>query len=152
MANVASEITFADRQVLSLLPLVGDKLGPHTLKRSVKALVEDLSFQYTSDEISGFLRGMRELGLTVALDIGKRDAGWQATPAGREAVEAWDSLLVYRLLQIAVKTGEGLAEVRINADANPIAYVASPARYERMADDPSASIAVVITNKEHASV
>lgn len=133
-------ISLMDRRVLGLLPLDGDAVGHHKLRKPVRAIVEDLNYEFTPDQISGSLRGLEYHGFTkmTTEDDNRNRNGWVATEAGREAIAAWDSLLYSHALMRAVREGDGLAEIVATEDGGPVVgYVVSPARYARMADDPA---------------
>lgn len=135
------DVTLLDYKILGLLPLVGDKIGDHDLKKPVRAIVEDLGYEITPDEANGRLRRLALLGMTLLVQGAtgsKTKAGWQITPLGRKIVGQWDALLVHRALTVANRDGEGLAAVRARANGPVAAYVMTPARYERVNDDPAA--------------
>lgn len=135
------EVTLLDYKILGLLPLEGDKIGDHDLKKPVRAIVEDLAYEVTPDEANGRLRRMAFLGMTKLLQGStgsKTKAGWQSTPLGRKIAGQWDALLVHRALTTANRDGEGLVAVHARAGGPIAAYVVTPNRYERMSDDPAA--------------
>lgn len=137
MTTLVNDLTLGDRLILSRLPLVGDSIGGHALKKPVRALIEDLGFEFTSGELNGRLRSLAFLDLAVLVDgDNKRQAGWQVTLLGRAAVEQFDLLLVTRALTAGRTKGDGLAEIVAVPEGPVVGYVVTPERYQRMSDDP----------------
>jgi hypothetical protein len=149
MAKDANEITLLERRVLSLLPFDGEKMGGHTLKKPVRAMVEDLHYEVTAARLNGLLRGLTVKGLVRLVEDERKNKaaqGWVATAEGREAISGWDGFLTSYALVQAQRSGDGLAEIRTSPDGPVVGYVMTQARYGRVADDPAGGKTVVVAN------
>lgn len=126
-------------------------MGGHDLFKTVRALREDLGYEYTPDEINGRLRVLAFHGLAMLVGRSHRNRqGWQATEKGRQvAVEVEPLMFRYAVMQ-AHREGDGLAKVVFGDRV--LGYAVTPQRYENMADDPTLGLAVVDTVSKSGAV